>query len=196
MTMRAPGGGRPVPRPRGDEDALYREHASHLRRAVARNATTSAQTIEDACSYAWQRLLEVQPERTPHIFGWLRTVATHEAWRLMRRDRRGEPQSLDHALQITTGGAEPHADGSLHDVVADPRLDPERTVEAREALRAVARLPERKRTILGLQVAGMKYAEITAITGEDTKGIDRQLRRARLRLAGLPRPASDRGRKR
>lgn len=43
--------------------------------------------VEDACAFAWQRLIECQPERTERIFAWLRTVAIHEAWRMARRER-------------------------------------------------------------------------------------------------------------
>jgi hypothetical protein len=43
---------------------------------------------EEGCAFAWLQFLANQPERGEHLFGWLRTVAIHEAWRLAGRDSR------------------------------------------------------------------------------------------------------------
>jgi DNA-directed RNA polymerase specialized sigma24 family protein len=73
---------------RGDESELYLLHHDRLVRAVARVVNAPAALVEDACQAAWLILLRRQPDRGPTLFGWLRTVAVHEAYRLSREDRR------------------------------------------------------------------------------------------------------------
>src|SRR4051812_41813740 len=137
------------PKPRGDEDDLYRRHHRELHRAVARAVQAPRELIEDACQTAWAILLRSQPERHA-IFGWLRVVAIREAYRLSAIDRR------DARLERLRPD-----DGNWHEVMADPRsLD--HAVEALEALRALASLPERQRNDLALKVAGFSYEEIRA----------------------------------
>jgi DNA-directed RNA polymerase specialized sigma24 family protein len=75
------------PRPRGDEDALYRAHHRELHRAVAHVVRAPPELIDDACQTAWVMLLQTQPERYT-VFAWLRVVAIHEAYRLSTIDRR------------------------------------------------------------------------------------------------------------
>jgi DNA-binding NarL/FixJ family response regulator len=70
------------PTPRGDEGELYRRHHRDLHRTVARAVNGSRELIEDACQTAWLILLRRQPDRE-RVFGWLRTVAIHEAYRLI-----------------------------------------------------------------------------------------------------------------
>ena len=121
------------PRPRGDEDELYRRHHRELHRAVSRAVRAPREIIEDACQTAWAILLRRQPERDA-VFAWLRVVAVHEAYRLSAIDRR------DARLERLRS-----EDGEWQEVMADPRsLDD--AVEALEALRALASLPERRRS--------------------------------------------------
>jgi DNA-directed RNA polymerase specialized sigma24 family protein len=72
---------------RGDEAELYLLHHDRLVRAVARTVNAPAALVEDACQTAWLILLRRQPDRDT-VFGWLRTVAVHEAYRLSRDERR------------------------------------------------------------------------------------------------------------
>ena len=72
----------------GDEEELFRRHHRSLVRAVAHSVNAPIDLVEDACQVAWVALLRVQPDRTPALFGWLRTVAVHQAYRLSRQDRR------------------------------------------------------------------------------------------------------------
>lgn len=162
-------------RPRGDEDELYRRHHHNLERAVARAVTASPELVEDGCQTAWATLLRHQPERYA-IFGWLRAVAIREAWRLSRIEHR------DLKLEgITT------TDSTWHEITADPH-DIHDTLEAREALRMMAALPNRQRVDLTLQVAGFSYDEIAELTGGRTfTNVNKHLAkaRARVRLARL-----------
>jgi len=73
---------------RGDEAELYLRHHDRLVQAVGRVVNAPAALVEDACQTAWLVLLRRQPDRGPTLFGWLRTVAVHEAYRLSRVDRR------------------------------------------------------------------------------------------------------------
>ena len=96
------------------------------------------------------------------------TVAVREAWTLSRRQRAeisGEVEASDAYAHLEDIGA------TLDDQVA-----------AREALRAVAELPERQRHLLARQAAGLSHDELAADTGDSSRTIDRQLGRARARI--------------
>jgi DNA-directed RNA polymerase specialized sigma24 family protein len=159
-----------IPARRGDEDELYRQHHLELRRAVARVVGAPRELIEDACQTAWTILLRSQPDRYA-IFGWLRVVAIHEAYRLSaieRRDARLERLRPD--------------DGDWQDVTADPRsLDD--AVDALEALRVLASLPKRQRNDVSLVIAGYSYAEIRERTpGRTATNLNKSLVKARQRI--------------
>jgi len=87
-------GSAPSERLRGDEGELFARHHAALLRAVRSAVRAPEAVIEDACATAWAILLRRQPERTETLFGWLRTVAIHEAYALSRQQRR--TASLDH----------------------------------------------------------------------------------------------------
>jgi RNA polymerase sigma factor (sigma-70 family) len=151
--------------PRGDEADLYRRHHHDLVRSVARAVNASRELIEDACQSAWLILLRRQPDRGPTLFGWLRVVAIHEAYRLSRGERRElRLEDLgDHADELLGGW-----------------LVLENAVEARRALGVVAGLPEREREYLSLLVAGFSYREIGELAGGRTlSNVNRYLARAR-----------------
>ncbi len=153
--------------PRGDEGELFAHYHDMLLRAVSRQASAPAVVIEDACAFAWLQLLRYQPQRD-NIVAWLVTVAVREAWKLSRRQRAeisAEVEASDAYAHLEHTGA------TLDDQVA-----------AREALRAVAELPERQRHLLARQAAGLSYDEIAAETGDSWRTVDRQLGRARARI--------------
>jgi RNA polymerase sigma factor (sigma-70 family) len=153
--------------PRGDEGELFAHYHDMLLRAVSRQASAPAVVIEDACAFAWLQLLRYQPQRD-NIVGWLVTVAVREAWKLSRRQRAeisGEVEASDAYAHLE------HIGATLDDQVA-----------AREALRAVAELPERQRHLLARQAAGLSHDELAADTGDSMRTIDRQLGRARARI--------------
>jgi DNA-directed RNA polymerase specialized sigma24 family protein len=111
---------------------------------VAQVVRAPRELIEDACQTAWATLLRAEP-KPDTVFAWLRVVAIHEAYRLSAIDRR--------EARLERLGAD---DGDWREVVADPRsLDD--AIEALEALRALASLPERRRIDLALKVAGYSY---------------------------------------
>src|SRR3954447_25628228 len=115
---------------RGDEAQLYRRYHAELRQPVRRAVHGPDACVEDACSFAWLQLLRLQPDRAT-VFGWLRTVAVHEALRLVQRECRNARL-----------GSDPGSN--------DPAQDPECSAAAREALEALAALPARQRRYLAL----------------------------------------------
>jgi hypothetical protein len=155
---------------RGDEHELYRRHHRDLERAVARVVNAPRELIEDACQSAWAILLRSQPDRLA-IFAWLRVVAIHEAYRLSAIDRR------EARLQSVRP-----RDRDWREVAVDPRsLDD--AVEALEALRVLASLPERQRDDLALKLAGYTYDEIRARTpGRTMTNVSKSLVKARARI--------------
>ena len=53
---------------RGDERELFRSFSERLLRSVGRAVNAPEAIVEEACGFAWQRLIECQPERTERIF--------------------------------------------------------------------------------------------------------------------------------
>jgi len=166
----APGPGHVSPA-RGDEADLYRELQPRLVGLLRATLVVGAQTLEDACSFAWVQLISHQPQRGPDLLGWLYVVARREALHQTRLERR--TPILERA-------------GDRHLLAfRDPAQDATRE-RAREALEALAALPERQRRLLAMKAAGYSYDEIATLEQISWRTVDRQLRRARARarLAG------------
>ena len=149
---------------RGDEEELYRRHADWLLAATARSVRAPDALIEDACSYAWERLLVRQPERL-HVNGWLRMVAFFRALHLLRVERR-------HTSLATLPE---HRAG---------RIESEAALEFLAALEIIgaAGLSRRDARLLGLSAAGYGYAEMLAMSEETARSLERRLIRARRRI--------------
>lgn len=151
-----------TPPQHGDEEQLYRQHRRTLLRAVARVVNAPPELIEDACQTAWVTLLRNQPRRET-TFAWLRRVAINEAYRLSAIDRR------DARLeQLPPLAADEHA--------------LERAARAREALRALAALPERQQRDMTMRIAGFTYQEIAHLTDRTYTNVDKTLDKARARI--------------
>ena len=161
---------------RGDEGKLYLRRHRALVRAVSHSVNASRELIEDACQTAWLILLRRQPDRE-RVFGWLRTVAIHEAYRLSCIERRDVRLDALGSVDGAVGGP---------GLVADPRACVDRQLEARLALERVADLPSRERRLFALQIAGLSYAETAVVTGDSVLTVDRQLRRAHARVRRQP----------
>jgi RNA polymerase sigma factor (sigma-70 family) len=150
------------PVPVGDERELFLRHHQRLLRVIAARVSAPLATVEDACAFAWLQLVRHQPERGERLFGWLATVAYHEALRLIRVER----------------AAEPVDDADLFERPATDRLH----AEALEALDCLAALPERQRDLLAGLVAGNSYRELARREGSSYTAINRHLTRARARV--------------
>lgn len=159
---------------RGDEEHLFRNHNDVLVRITTRAAGGSRATAEEACQFAWLALMRSQPDRD-RAFAWLIVVARHEAWRLMRGSRR----------EIPSDGRKNTEEGDVAQSLGERIVDPvslELRLEARDALRAVACLPDRQRRPLALKLAGYSYQEICAVTGRSYTNVNKHLTRARANL--------------
>jgi RNA polymerase sigma factor (sigma-70 family) len=152
--------------------ALYGRLSSRLQAIVARNVAAPDYVVEDACQVAWSRLHFRRAEvRAGCELGWLCTTARREAVRMMRAG--GEETSLqapeETARVIALPAAGPGPDG---------------LAELRDRLADIRALPPRQRRMLWLQAIGYDYGEIAERTGDSRRTVERQLLRARQRLAG------------
>jgi RNA polymerase sigma factor (sigma-70 family) len=151
---------------------LYADLAPQLERIVNANVQAPSTVLEEACQTAWAWLVADRDSLAAGTeLGWLATTATREALRLVRTQRR------DLSLE-----QERDAGGELRELVFEQ--GPERVFEVRERLAEVRQLPPRQQRLLMLQGFGYRYAEISAVTGDSCRTIDRQLARARRKLAG------------
>ena len=156
-----------------DVDELYRALARRLERIVRFDVCAPEPVVEDACQFAWSRLVDhcdrVRPETA---LSWLATTAVREAVRLVRRQAR--ELSLDAAAEQTESWS-----------LAAPAPGPQELAECRERLELTRCLPERQQRLLWLQALGMSYAEISAHTGCTARTVERQLLRAKRSLRAL-----------
>ena len=160
--------GRQIPPQQGDEQALYARYAERLRRLTQLTVRTSPENVDDACAFAWSRLLINQPRRET-VFPWLREVARNEAIRLDGISRR--LLALDE-------------DRTWSDV---PQLVPNRgdvdqihgMIELGERLDA---LPKRQREMLLLHASGWTYDEIGTRLGVSKSRVNQLMKRASVRM--------------
>jgi RNA polymerase sigma factor (sigma-70 family) len=138
---------------------LYRCHQRTLERAVSHAVDAPRELIEDACQNAWTILLRAGPQHSS-LVAWLYVVATREAVRLRAAEQR-------HA----------RLEAALAPVF---RID--EMLDARDALAALARLPDRQRTDLALAVAGFSYDEIGELTGRTFSTVRKNVDKARVRV--------------
>ena len=150
---------------------LYAQHAAKVERLVARQAGGD---VQDACQTAWERLLgheEVDVE-SHGVIQWLVITATREAWKRSRHKR----ELPFVALSGDDSGAEwfePAGDAPDPLAVA---------LQRDESRRRLARLTDRERQFLALQVLGLTYTEIAQATGASPRTAERQILRARRKL--------------
>jgi DNA-directed RNA polymerase specialized sigma24 family protein len=155
---------------------MYAADNGELHRLVERRGSPEHATVEDACAFAWTRLLTAEQVdlRAPrcHALAWLTTVAVHEAWRLNAIARRAgavDPDMVD-AISIGRERAVP----CTHDVAAQHlRLD------------LVAQIPERPRRFLLRLALGYSYNEISLAEGVSHTTTNRQIARAKHILRDL-----------
>jgi hypothetical protein len=123
-------------------------------------------------------LIAKPPGCGERVFGWLCTVALHEAYRLLRLERREPPSE--------PGDSRPA-------FVPPGRDDPEAALEAKRALLALASLCERERRYMAWQAGGYRYREIQALAGGATyTNVNKHLTRAHARLRLLAEQAGER----
>ena len=86
----------------GDVGELYGALAGRLEQIVRLDVRAPEAVIEDACQVAWCRLLDHSHRvHRETAMAWLARTAVHEAFKLLRRDRR--ELSLDAAVERRGG---------------------------------------------------------------------------------------------
>jgi RNA polymerase sigma factor (sigma-70 family) len=147
----------------GDVGELYGLLARRLEQIVRRDVRAPDAVIEDACQFAWSRLLHHRHRvHRETVMSWLLATAMHEALRLLRRNRR--ELSLEVAAEAAMLWTQP---------------TPVHLIECRERLAELDRLPERQQRAVWLHALGLNYAEIAVYEGCTTRTVERQLLRAR-----------------
>lgn len=155
----------------GDLEELYRLLSPRLRQIVRSDVRASEPVIEDACQIAWSRLIRhADHVHREAVLSWLSTTAVREAYKLARRDRR--ELSLD--AEIERLGELP-----LPSVAPGPA----EVVELHDRLAGVRRLSERQQRLVWMHAAGLTYVEMADRTGDTRRTVERQLLRAKGRLA-------------
>ena len=158
-----------------DLDELYVSLSGRLEQIVRIDVRAQDVVIEDACQFAWSRLVfhrdRVQRDST---LSWLARTAVHEAVKQVRRDSR--ELSLDAAVETGGDGVVRLRAAATDDLVA-----------ARQRLAQVELLPERQRRLLWMQAIGLSYRDMSARTGSSQRAVERQLIRARKKVRGFER---------
>jgi RNA polymerase sigma-70 factor (ECF subfamily) len=153
-----------------DVGELYLALAEPLEQIVRFDVRAPDVVIEDACQFAWSRLVVHSARvRREAVLSWLVKTAVHEAFKLIRRSNRCA--SLDALL-------DQGAQGVLGCSVAGPA----ELVAYRERLRELDDLPDRQRQMVWLHALGFSYAEIALETRCSERTVERQLLRAKRRL--------------
>ena len=158
--------------------ALYAAEHDHLTNLVTRRLrNVDAQTIEDACSFAWMQILRkptVSLDGPRHsIMGWLTLVAERQAWTLVKRQQRSVGVDDEHQLEVAsidTGEFVPSS---------------EQLALLRERLDLVRQLPERPRRFLLRLMVGYSYSDIAAAEDVSYRIVNRQVARAKRLLRQL-----------
>lgn len=155
-----------------DLDELYRALSKPLERIVRMAVRAPDPLIEDACQFAWARLVHHQARIRPEAaLAWLVKTALHEAFKLLGRG--GRERSLEAALEDRAELSAP-----------DLRPGPADLYEQRERLSRLTSLSRRQQRLLWLYGLGLKYEEIAAQEGCTVRAVERQLARARAHLEG------------
>jgi RNA polymerase sigma factor (sigma-70 family) len=164
----------------GDIEELYGLFARRLEHIVRLDVRAPEVVIEDACQFAWSRLVHHRHRvHRETVMSWLARTAVHEAFKLLRRDRREVSLEADceQAAPALTPRATLNAAMTFSSAMA-----PHDLVETRERLSGLRRLPERQQRVLWLHALGLSYAEIAVHEACTVRTVERQLVRARHRL--------------
>jgi RNA polymerase sigma factor (sigma-70 family) len=154
-----------------DVAELYCSLSGRLQRIVGKEVHAPSVVIEDACQFAWSRLVyhaaRIDQET---VLRWLARTAVREAVRLARRDQR----ELSLEAEVEHGDqAEP----------VSPAPGPPEQAELREKLELIRILRPRQRRYLLLRAAGYSRAEVVEREpGLTRRTLERQLLRGRERL--------------
>ena len=160
---------RAIPPQQGDEAQLFERYSERLRRATRLAINTSPDIVDDACAFAWMKLVTNQPRRET-AFSWLKEVARNEALRLDRLSRQ--------ISELPDEGA--HRAGV--DVPVAAHRKPEVTQGLLEVRERLGQLPERQRELVFLKAAGWRRADIAERFGISETRVNQVLARASTKM--------------
>jgi DNA-directed RNA polymerase specialized sigma24 family protein len=147
---------------------LYHQLAGPLDAVVRRAVVSPDGVVEDACQFAWSRLVDnADRMRDETALAWLAQTAIREARRLSRRGAR--ELSLEAAL-----------DQGLDPVARGP--EPWELVAQRELLERVRELSRRPQRFVWLQALGFSHDEMATHERCTRRTVERQLARGRRQL--------------
>jgi RNA polymerase sigma factor (sigma-70 family) len=156
-----------------DVAELYARNASLVRCQLCSEVTAPEAVIDDACQFAWIRLLHHRHRVAgDRVVSWLITTARREVFKLVRRD--GHDLSLEQLMEET---------GDLRINRTAP--EPEEAVGARLRLELLHELQERQERLMWLRGLGFSYPEMAAETATTVRTVERQLLKARRTVRAL-----------
>src|SRR4051812_12021281 len=158
--------------PHGDEAELFRTYNATLMRHVARSLSLADPgVVEDACAFAWMQFMQHQPDRERNWHGWMFRAAQREAWRLEGLAHEDRPLRTSEDERKTDFGE-----------AIDPRDYQGIKLDMDEALSIVHELPPRLQRIAMLRALGLKYGEISEITGDSPARVGVLVSRANVEI--------------
>lgn len=154
----------------GEVAELYARSAGLVRGQVCSEVTASDAVIDDACQFAWIRLLHHRHRvGRDRAVSWVITTALHEVFKLVRRD--SHDLSLEELMEDT-------GDLRLNRVAPAP----EEAVGARLRLELLHELSERQERLIWLHGLGFSYPEMATEADVTVRTVERQLMKARRNL--------------
>jgi len=159
--------------PAADIGKLYGVLSERLAQIVRTDVRAPEAVIEDACQFAWTRLVHRAGQvQRDSALSWLAKTAIHEAFKLIRREHR--ELSLEAAIELA---------GEI--VPREGVPEPDQVVDSRQRLACIQSLPKRQQRLLWLHALGLTYAEIGLYTDCTPRTVERQLLRAKRTLRAL-----------
>lgn len=153
---------------------LYIAFAGRLAKIVRFNVRADEMVIEDACQFAWTRLLHHRGRvRRDAVRAWLTRTATRQALKLVRREDR------ELSLEVILEPAHALARDGL-------TIALEELIEQRGRLESIGDLPLRQQRLVWLHGLGFSYAEMARDSGYSPRTVERQLLRGKRRLRSVP----------
>lgn len=163
----------------GEVAELYARSAALVRGQVCSEVSAPEAVIDDACQFAWVRLLHHRHRVCrDRAVSWLITTALHEVFKLVRRD--GHDLSLEQLLEET-------GEARINRTAAGP----EEAVGARLRLELLRELPERQERLVWLRGLGFSYPEMAEEAEITVRTVERQLMKARRHLRLLEASGAD-----
>ncbi|MFM8979548.1 MAG: RNA polymerase sigma factor [Planctomycetia bacterium] len=140
--------------------------------------------VQATFTKAWFRIAAFAGESS--LYTWLYRVAVN-ACKDHAKGRARRPAVLLGDLAARSGDAQDDAGGVALEAPSQPPLEGLERRELRAAVqRAIARLPERFRSVLALrEIEGLPYQEIATVLGLSLGTVESRLFRARQRLSAL-----------